>query len=539
MNAESRLMMRWPVAVVAGIVLLASGAGAAYLLMRSSSPAMHDMSAMDDARVPDKSTGSAGAAGPATPTPTDTTAAVAGPLPDVTITLTQEAVERAGIEVAPVRSGGAASSARLPGVVEPNAYRQVVVTPLVSGRVTRVSAQLGERVRRGQTLAQVYSPELAEAQTRYISARAELEAHERELERTQQLVKIGAASRQDLERIHAEHTARQTEVQSARSRLELLGVSASALAGGKDVNATTNVPAPINGVVTEREANIGLNVDASTKLFTVVDLSTVWVVAEVYEKDFARVRVGSPATVTTAAYPDLVLQGRVSYIDPQVNSDTRTAKARVEVSNPRGELRLGMFAEVQVRDPAAATAAVIPRSAIQNVGDRQVVYLVNPKEQGKFVEREVRLGTTAGEEVEVLTGVRAGDVVVAEGSFFVRAERERLGLRPPPAAAAPAASPASAAAGRSTDAEVQTARVTVGEKGFEPARLSLKAGMPARVTFVRTTDQTCATAVALPDLNIRRDLPLNQPVTIDITPKAGELAFACGMNMFRGTIVAQ
>ena len=527
MNAESRLMMRWPVAVVTGVVLLTIGAGAAYLLMRNSSSAMHDMPGMDAAKVPEKPRGSAGAGGPATPTPPDTTAAEARPLPDITITLTEEAVERAGIEVTPVRSGGAASSARLPGVVQPNAYRQVVVTPLVSGRVTRASAQLGERVRRGQTLAQIYSPEVAEAQMRYISARAELEAHERELERTQQLVKIGAASQQDLDRIHAEHTAQQTMVQSARSQLELLGVSASALTTARDVNATTNVPAPINGIVTEREANLGLNVDASTKLYTVVDLSTVWVVAEVYEKDFGRVRVGSQAVVTTAAYPDLVLPGRVSYIDPQVNPETRTAKARVEVGNPRGDLRLGMFAEVQTSDPDAPAAAVIPRSAIQHVGDRQVVYLVNPKEAGKFVEREVRLGTPAGDEVEVLSGVRAGDVVVAEGSFFIRAERERLGLRG--AALAPPAA-----------ANMQTARVTVGDQGFEPARLSVKRGAPARITVVRTSDTTCATAIAFPDLKIRRDLPLNQPVEIDFTPeKSGELAFACGMGMLRGTVVIQ
>ena len=132
------------------------------------------------------------------------------------------------------------------------------------------------------------------------------------------------------------HTARRADVESAASRLQLLGLSADAieaLGPGKNQGATTNVPAPIAGVVTERLANVGLNVDQATKLFTVVDLSSVWVVANLYEKDFARVRVGSPATVTTNAYPDLVLQGRVSYIDPQVSPETRTAKVRIEVPN--------------------------------------------------------------------------------------------------------------------------------------------------------------------------------------------------------------
>ena len=509
MSVDSRLTIRWAVAVAIGVVLLATGAGAAYLWMRASPQAAHDMAAMNDVKVP------------------DAPRADAGPLPDVTITLTTNAVERAGIEVTPVRASGAASAARLPGLVQPNAYRQVAVTPLVGGRVTRVLVELGERVRRGQALAQVYSPALADAQTRYLSMRAELEAAHQALRRTEQLVEIGAASRQELEQVRAKHTTHATDVEGARAQLVLLGMSPTTigrLSSASDISATTSVPAPIDGIVTARDANLGLNVDTSSKLFTVVDLSTVWIVADVYEKDFSRVRVGSRATVTTTAYPDLVLQGRVSYIDPQVNPDTRTAQARIEVRNPRGELRLGMYADIQVSDGAAASAAIVPRSAIQTVGDRQVVYVVNPKEAGKFVEREVRLGTSRGEEVEVVAGVKPGEVVVAEGSFFIRAERERLGLRPP---AAPQVE------------DVQTARVTVGDQSFEPERLSLKAGVPARVTFVRTSDKTCATEVVFPLLKIKRALPLNQPVDIELTPQKGELAFACGMNMLRGTVVVQ
>jgi len=195
-----------------------------------------------------------------------------------------------------------------------------VVTPLVAGRVTKVGPALGDRVRRGETLAEIYSPALAEAQTRYVSAQAMLDAHDRELQRTQKLVEIGAASRQELEKIHAEHAAQTAAVQSARSQLELLGVSTSALekmAPDPNVSATISVPAPIDGVITERGANVGLNADQATKLFTVLDLSTVWVVANLYEKDFPQVRVGTEAAITTSARPDLTLRGRVSYIDPQ------------------------------------------------------------------------------------------------------------------------------------------------------------------------------------------------------------------------------
>jgi membrane fusion protein, heavy metal efflux system len=201
------------------------------------------------------------------------------------------------------------------------------------------------------------------------------------------------------------------------------------MAPGHSVSATTSVPAPIDGVVTERGANVGLNVDPATKLFTVVDLSTVWVVADLYERDFSRVRVGSQVAITTSARPDLTLGGRVSYIDPQLSADTRTAKVRIEVPNQRDELRLGMYADVVVAGASGASAPRVPRKAVQTVGDRTVVYLANVTGPGQFVEREVRLGQTSGELVEVLSGVQPGDAVVSEGSFIVRAEGQRLGLR--------------------------------------------------------------------------------------------------------------
>ena len=130
----------------------------------------------------------------------------------------------------------------------------------INGQI-RVGPALGDRVRRGQTLAEIYSPTLAEAQTRYVSAQAMLDAHDRELQRTQKLVEIGAESRQELENIHAEHEPPTAAVQSARSQLELLGVSASALdntAPGRTMSASTTVPAPIDGVVIERGANDGV-----------------------------------------------------------------------------------------------------------------------------------------------------------------------------------------------------------------------------------------------------------------------------------------
>src|SRR6185437_4279067 len=119
--------------------------------------------------------------------------------------------------------------------------------------------------------------------------------------------------------------------------------------------------APFAGIITKRSANVGLNIEPSTPLFTVTDLSTVWIVADLYERDFASVGVGSPVTITTAAYPGLELRGRVSYIDPQLQAETRTAKLRAEVANAADRLRLGMFVDVSISGRSARSVVMVPK----------------------------------------------------------------------------------------------------------------------------------------------------------------------------------
>jgi cobalt-zinc-cadmium efflux system membrane fusion protein len=389
------------------MMLVAGGAAATYVVMRQTPPP----------------------AAAAAPQPANEPMG-AGP---VTVTLSPDAIARAGIELQPVATSSAAGHLRLPGTVQPNAYRTTVVTSIVGGRMTRVSAELGQTVRRGQTLAEVYSPELAEAQTRFVASRAELDAHERELRRTEKLVELGSASRQELEKIHAEHTAALTMVQSHRSRLTLLGMSEAQLAklgSGTTVTATVSISSPLDGVVTTREANVGLNVDPSVPLFTIADLSTVWIVGDLNERDLSRVRVGSPAAITTGAVPALRREGKVSYIDPQLKVETRTAQLRVDIANPDRQLRLGMFVDMEVGEGAGTDmAVVVPRSAVQVVGNRSVIYVANPAQRGQFTERVVETGNAVGDVIEIRSGVAAGEVIVAKGSFAVRAEAERLGAR--------------------------------------------------------------------------------------------------------------
>jgi plastocyanin len=199
---------------------------------------------------------------------------------------------------------------------------------------------------------------------------------------------------------------------------------------------------------------------------------------------------------------------------------------RVEVGNPRREFRLGMYADLQVDDVQGARSLTIPKAAVQRLGDRQVVYVAVPNQAGRFVEREVRLGPSATDPMEVVSGLSAGDSVVVEGSFYLRAERDRLGLGD--------------AAGRSGEAPAaQVVRMTVTGAGFEPSRLQVRAGVPARLIVTRTSEKTCATEIVIESLNVKRELPLNQPVEIAFTPKAGEIAFVCGMKMMSGTIVVK
>lgn len=531
MTAASRVSLTWPTLVGAGLALVALGAGSAYLSVR------HRGGTGEPATTTSADPRTAGEVETAS-RPSATSA-----LPDVEVTLSKESVDRAGIAVSPVGSRALSSQLRAPGVVEPNAYRQVVVTPVVTGRVTRVLAELGQIVRQGDTVAQVFSPELADAQTRFIAARAEFGAHEQALARTEKLVGIGAASRQELERIHAEHTARLADLESARSRLRLLGltpgaVEALALDAGRD--ALVDIPAPITGVVTGRSANPGLNVDSTTPLLTVTDLSTVWVVVDVYEQDFGRIKVGMPARITLRAYPGRGLQGQVGYIDPQVSTATRTARVRIEVPNPGRDLRLGMYAAATFEQASGSPVPVVPRAAVQHVDDRTVVYLADSARPRTFIEREVRLDAPVGDDIPVVSGVQAGDIIVTAGSFAVRAERERVGLRSTSRPVVDEERPAAVDYVAPLGPSFQEATVTVSDTTFEPSRLILRPGVPARLTFIRTSETTCATSVVVPSLDITKDLPLNQPVTIELTPaQAGEIGFACGMNMLRGTIVVR
>ncbi|HXG03543.1 MAG TPA: efflux RND transporter periplasmic adaptor subunit [Candidatus Binatia bacterium] len=345
------------------------------------------------------------------------------------VVLTPEALQRAGVKTAEVRRQTAGPVLTVPGTVTSNAYRETKVNALVGGVVRQVGVELGSVVERGQPLAVIFSAELAEAQMKYLSARAMLQAEAQKLERTRRLAELGAASRQELEEVAAGHAARETEAAAARQRLLLLGLPAERVAQlehASQVVSEVTVAAPASGTVVARMVNPGQVVGAGQELFVVTELGSVWIIGDLYEKDFPAVRVGTPASIIVPSFPDLSLRGRVAYIDPRLDPATRTAKVRVEVPNRDGHLRFGMFVTVGFQTGGGQPRTmVVPSSAVQVIGERAVVYVAVEGEEGKFAERPVKLGQQIGELIEVLEGLKPGERVVTEGSFFLRAEAAR------------------------------------------------------------------------------------------------------------------
>jgi len=345
-----------------------------------------------------------------------------------TITVPPEVMQRAGIKVEPIGeqvSPDLASSALTTGIVQANAYRATPVVTLVGGIVRSVNAELGQRVARGQAMAVIFSDELAQAQSRYLTAQADLEEHHKHHARTTKLVEIGAASREELEQATTKLRSAESELASQRQRLLLLGLSSqriSLLRSPAQISSEVSLPSPISGTVIARSANPGEVIQADKEILRVADLSSVWVIGQVYEKELGRIRMGSGTSITTETYPGRVYRGQVSYVDPTIDPGTRTAQVRIELANPSQQLKIGMYVNVAFATlGGVATVVVVPANAVQNINNQQVVF-VAMREPNVFAMRPVRLGAEANGRYPILEGVSVGDRIVTEGSFLLRAE---------------------------------------------------------------------------------------------------------------------
>jgi membrane fusion protein, heavy metal efflux system len=518
---------------LAAILLLTRGAKQSSL---AGLPVPEPSSALSSSGAPD-----AGSNG-ATPRPGD-----------LVISLDAERLANAQIRTEPAAIGESgpvlAGGLRTTGTVQTNAYKEVPVLPIAGGIVREVNAELGDRVKRGQRLATIFSTELSDAQSAYLKMKAEIERHHQHYRRTVELVELGAASREELESATAELKMEQANLSAMKQRLILLGVSErqiEALGAPEQSKPLINVESPASGVILVRSVNTGEVVMAGKEMFRVADLSSVWVIGQIYEKDFAAVRVGTPAVITTQAYPGRSFNGRVAYIDPRVEPQSRTAQVRVELSNPREMLRLGMFVDVSfgagtVERVGNEAVVMVPSAAVQAIGGNQVVFVAADR-PGVFIQRVVSGGPESNGRVPIYDGLSAGESVVTDGSFLLKAESLKLNPSQATTTGLSSSTKPARSETRALDATpgVQSVTVLLTEQGYQPGSVRLRRGVPARVTFLRKVEATCGTELLIPDYQIKRDLPFNEPVVVEFTPnKRGESEFSCGMKMLRGKIVVR
>jgi len=345
-----------------------------------------------------------------------------------TLTLTPEQMRSVEFKIETVSEGPSSEAAgqMTTGVVQANTYKETPVVSLVGGIVRSVNTELGQNVKKAQRVAVVFSNELSDAQSRYLAAVAVLDEHHKHHMRTTKLVEIGAASRQDLETATSQYREAESNLANLRQKLLLLGMPAQridSLNSTSQISSEITVLSPSSGTVTSRTVNPGEVIEANRELMRVTDLSTVWVVAQVYEKDLATVRVGSEASITSDAYPGRIFRGRVSYVDPKIDAATRTAQLRIELSNPGQILKIAMFVKVAfgVSAIAETTTPLVPKSAVQSIGNQQYVFATTDK-ANEFSLRPIKLGTESNGLYPVIEGLSAGDRVVTEGSFMLRAE---------------------------------------------------------------------------------------------------------------------
>ncbi len=315
------------------------------------------------------------------------------------------------------------------GTVSYDQDHLALVGPLVSGRVARLLAGVGDRVRRGQALAEIESAEVGQARADLIAARARAAAAQLNLHRETELAERRISSAREKEVAEAQWITESAATRAATERLRALGLSAQDIAASEksDQGGRLAMRAPIDGVVLERSVTLGQALERATDAFKIADTGHVWVDLDLYEKDLPRVHVGGQVEIRADAYTSEVFKGRVAYVVPVVEQATRTAKVRVELANESGKLSFGQLVTARlVGDPTTVTTAVlaVPRAAIQRVDGRSVVFVKGAAAgtESGFERRVVELGVSTGDQVEIRRGVTAGELVASDGAFLLKSE---------------------------------------------------------------------------------------------------------------------
>jgi membrane fusion protein, heavy metal efflux system len=330
-----------------------------------------------------------------------------------------EVQRQSGVVVAPARKEQMTGVISATGKVEANADRIAHVSPRISGKIVAVRASLGDKVAAGQVLATLDSVELGEALGRYHQSKTRLALAQANMDRVKVLVDKKIAARKEILQAETDYKTAQTEVHTDQERLALYGVSASDLKG--DRRPLLPVRSPIAGVITEKHAIVGELSDPATSLYTVADLSSLWVLVDIHEKDLAKVRRGQAATVAVTAFPETTFRGRITYLADVVDEASRTIKARVEVANPGRKLKPEMFATVELATAADAPPVLaVSEEAVQELEGKKLVFVAEG--DSAFEAREVEVGRTSGGMVEILSGLKDGERLAVKGAFVLKSE---------------------------------------------------------------------------------------------------------------------
>lgn len=342
------------------------------------------------------------------------------------VELTPEAAERIGLTTMPAALRSLDLHRTTTGTLGFDEDRLAHVAPRVPGRLVRVPAELGETVVADEVLAVLDSMELGEAKAAYLRARARHEVAHRHYEREVALRADRITSEQEV--LEAEAAAREAaaDLAATRETLRLLGLSVSeieSLSWDDPQASRISVRAPFAGKVVAREATLGELMGPENTLFTIADVSEVWLWVDLYERDIAHVDPGQRTTVRLDAWPGETFAGELAYIADELDPETRTVRARVDLPNPEGRLKPGMFARVTLAHASnaeAPEALVVPRTALQRDEAESIVFVRSAPL--RFERREVVTGRVTDEWVEIVAGLRAGEDVVTEGAFLLRSQ---------------------------------------------------------------------------------------------------------------------
>ena len=308
---------------------------------------------------------------------------------------------------------------RLTGAVAYNAFNTTPVITQVGGPVTRILVVPGEHVKTGQPMLEVSSPDYSQLLSAYLKAAETFRLTQKNYSRAQELYQHHAIAERDLEQAESDRNQAQTDLNAAEQGMKILGIKNPADLAKAPSSAQIPVLAPISGEVVERMVAPGQVVQAGqTQAFTISDLSTVWVLANVYQMDLAFVQSGEDVVVQTDAYPGS-FHGRISYVSPALDPNTRTLQARIVVDNPGKTLKRDMYCTVTVAAGSFSNVIAVPDSSILRDDNNQpFVYIANGANQ--FGRRDVELGASQNGQIQILKGISAGDRVVGDGSLFLQ-----------------------------------------------------------------------------------------------------------------------